>query len=63
MKKPSIGQTIIHEEPAFSRKHEGKVVLLLSSQFVYRTDDNELRFCMYNEIWKADGKKTGSRNK
>jgi len=63
MKKPKIGQRIIHEEPAFSRTNEGKVVQLLSAQFVYRTDENELRFCMYNEIWKNSGKKTGSRNK
>lgn len=63
MKKPKLGQRIVHEEPTFSRTNEGKVIQLLSAQFVYKTDENELRFCMYKEPWKNSGKKTSVRDK
>lgn len=50
-KSPKIGDWIVHKEPAFNREHEGKVVQLLSMQFVYQTDSGETRFCMFRENW------------
>jgi|TARA_R110001599_G_scaffold9306_5_gene46107 hypothetical protein len=64
MKKPSIGDLIEHTEPCFARTKTGKVVQLLSDQFVYKTlssTEDEKHFypkdghgmCMYSEDWKT----------
>lgn len=52
MKQPKIGDRIKHREPAFARENEGKVIELLSSQFVYKTDKGEERFCLFKELWE-----------
>jgi len=51
MKKPNIGDIIEHREPAFDRVNIGKVVQLLSMQFVYETKEGHIRHCMFKEIW------------
>lgn len=51
-KPPLIGDLIVHEEPAFDRTTSGKVVLLLSAQFVYEDSEGRHRMCLYNEPWK-----------
>jgi hypothetical protein len=50
-KSPKLGDWIIHKEPSFDREHEGKVVQLLSMQFVYETESGDKRFCMFRENW------------
>jgi len=57
-KQPKIGDHIVHKEPYFHRVNEGKVIQLLSMQFVYKTEKGEQRFCMYRENWEyKDNKK------
>ncbi len=51
MKKPEIGDYIEHREPTFARVNEGKVVQLLSMQFVYETPKGDRRYCMFREDW------------
>ncbi len=56
MKKPKIGDWILHNEPFHDRISEGEVAQLLSAQFVYKTKDGHWRMCLYNENWrKAKG--------
>ena len=52
-KQPEIGDYIVHNEPAFGRVNEGKVVQLLAMQFVYETPDGHRRFCMFREDWRT----------
>ena len=64
MAKPEVGDMIEHSEPSFDRVATGKVVELLSSQFVYEVhkvvekgrekipvDKTSTRMCMFDEIW------------
>ncbi len=51
MKKPEVGDYIEHRVPTFDRVNEGKVVQLLSMQFVYETPQGNLRHCMFREDW------------
>ena len=51
MKRPEVGDYIEHREPAFDRVNEGKVVQLLSMQFVYETPKGDRRHCMFREDW------------
>tara|TARA_B100001105_G_scaffold252288_1_gene243699 strand:+ start:464 stop:655 length:192 start_codon:yes stop_codon:yes gene_type:complete len=50
-KAPEIGDYIEHREPYFDRVNRGKVILLLSAQFVYETKDGQTRFCLFKEDW------------
>lgn len=50
-KAPEIGDMIEHT-CTLNGKFEGKVVQLLSMQFVYETKDGNLRHCMFREDWK-----------
>ncbi len=50
-KPPEIGDMIEHT-CTLNGKFEGKVVQLLSMQFVYETKDGNLRHCMFREDWK-----------
>ena len=68
MAQPKVGNIIEHSEPGMDRVATGKVVELLSSQFVYEVykvvekgkekipvDKTSTRMCMYNdsgESWK-----------
>jgi len=52
-KMPKIGDKIEHYEPYFRRTNQGTVTELLSMQFVYKTDTNEERYCLYRENWKC----------
>ena len=49
--KPAVGDTIVHREPSFSRTNEGKIIEMLTMQFVYETKSGGTRFCMFNEDW------------
>lgn len=49
---PKVGDTIIYEEPSFDRVTEGVVTLLLSAQFMIKTESGSRRHIMYNESWK-----------
>ena len=49
---PKIGDKIEHNEPYFRRTNQGIVTELLAQQFVYKTDTNEERYCLYREDWK-----------
>lgn len=51
-RKPTIGMLIEHDEPAFSRRHRGEVVQLLSAQFVYETSTGLRKSCLFNELWR-----------
>ena len=64
MAKPEVGDMIEHSEPSFDRVATGKVVELLSSQFIYEVhkvvengrekipvDKTSTRMCMFNETW------------
>ncbi len=56
-KAPELGDYIEHRQPYFDRIYQGKVVELLSMQFVYETDDGHQHFCMFREDWsKIDEK-------
>ena len=56
-KSPELGDYIEHRQPYFDRVNQGKVVELLSMQFVYETDNGNIRFCMFREDWsKIDEK-------
>ena len=51
MKRPEVGDKIEH----FCRlngEFQGEVIEILSSQFVYKTDKGEERFCLFRELWK-----------
>ena len=48
MKKPNKGDRIIHNEC----QRSGVVDLILSTQFVYITDDGHRHYCMFKEAWK-----------
>ena len=50
-KTPQLGDLIEHT-CTLNGKFEGKVVQLLSMQFVYETADGNRRFCMFREQWK-----------
>tara|TARA_B110001454_G_C12392988_1_gene297602 strand:+ start:68 stop:271 length:204 start_codon:yes stop_codon:yes gene_type:complete len=65
MAQPKVGNIIEHSEPGMDRVATGKVVELLSSQFVYEVhkvvekgrekipvDKTSTRMCLYNESWK-----------
>jgi|TARA_B110000977_G_scaffold36522_1_gene49016 hypothetical protein len=68
MAKPEVDDMIEHSEPGMDRVATGKVVELLSSQFIYEVhkitekgfekvpvDKTSTRMCMYNdsgESWK-----------
>lgn len=46
-----IGDKITH----FCRlngEFKGKVIELLSTQFVYKTEDGQERYCLFRESWK-----------
>ena len=51
-KIPKIGDTITHKEPYFRRENTGKVIEILSAQFVYETQSGEHRFCLFKELWE-----------
>ena len=51
-KPPVLGDTITHHEPGFDRTNSGKVVQLLSQQFIYETKEGHHRHCMFWEDWK-----------
>ena len=64
MAKQEVGDMIEHSEPSFDRVATGKVVELLSSQFIYEVhkvvekgrekipvDKTSTRMCMFNETW------------
>ena len=52
-KKPSIGDIILHKEPAFNRENTGQVTELLGMQFIYETQDGQTRHCNYGELWQV----------
>ncbi len=57
MKKPEIGDTISHYLPYSNKTYKGTVTQILSSQFVYKTDTGNTRFCLFKEDWSyVDGK-------
>tara|TARA_R100000306_G_C4344529_1_gene126975 strand:- start:687 stop:863 length:177 start_codon:yes stop_codon:yes gene_type:complete len=56
MKRPKVGDRIIHDEPEFERITQGVVMDILSSQFTYQTDNGLIRFCFYKDIWKHERK-------
>ena len=50
-KIPNIGDKIEHT-CRLNGTFEGKVIELLSSQFVYETEKGETRFCLFREPWR-----------
>ena len=51
MKVPQVGDRIRHTEILHDRVSEGEVILILSRQFIYVTDNGFEKFCMFNEDW------------
>jgi len=52
VKRPEVGDRIIHSTPYLDLEREGTVVLLLSAQFVYVTDEGHREMCLFTEIWR-----------
>lgn len=50
-KHPKLGDRIEHT-CTLNGKFEGVVIELLGTQFVYKTDNGQERFCLLREIWK-----------
>ena len=50
-KAPEVGDRIEHT-CTLNGKFEGKVVQLLSMQFVYETAKGDRRFCLFRETWR-----------
>lgn len=50
-KPPQIGDRIEHT-CRLNGKFEGVVIEMLSTQFVYKTDNGHDRFCLFREDWK-----------
>lgn len=50
-KTPKVGDLIEHT-CTLNGKFEGKVVQLLSMQFVYETAKGDRRFCLFRETWR-----------
>ena len=50
-KAPELGDKIEHT-CSLNGKFEGKVIQLLSAQFVYKTSSGHSRFCLFKEDWK-----------
>ena len=50
MKRPSTGDIIEHTN-AYGDVVQGKVVLLLSAQFVYETEKGRQHYCLFRETW------------
>ena len=48
---PKMGDKIVHYEPYFDRESKGKVVEILSAQFIYETKDGQTRHCLFKEDW------------
>jgi len=48
---PEVGDYIEHREPYFNRINEGKIIEMLSMQFVYKTPKGETRYCLFREDW------------
>ena len=51
VKKPQLGDLIVHHEPWFNESNEGRVIKILDSQFLYVLDSGAIRHCMFNELW------------
>jgi len=50
-KTPSLGDLIEHT-CRLNGKFEGKVIELLSMQFIYETKEGHYRHCLFREDWK-----------
>ena len=51
MKKPKVGEKIVHTDH-LGVTRTGMVDVVLSMQFVYRAEDGSRQFCMFKEDWK-----------
>jgi len=51
LNKPNIGDKIEHFCP-LNGEFNGEVIELLGTQFVYKTEDGQERFCLFKEQWK-----------
>lgn len=51
-RRPKLGDRISYDYPPDSPL-EGVVELLLTTQFVFRTDEGVLAFCFYNDPWRV----------
>jgi len=56
MAQPKIGDKIIHHDPMQLKPVKGKVVQILSMQFVYENDANEQCFCFFTDNWSPNKK-------
>jgi len=52
MKKPNFGDRIEHTNAYDGNVSKGTVEYLLSTQFVYKTDDGRNHYCLFREAWK-----------
>ena len=52
MKKPNVGDRIEHTNAYDGNVSKGTVEYLLSTQFVYKTDDGRNHYCLFREAWK-----------
>jgi hypothetical protein len=53
MKHPKVGDRIKHNQIELDKTSEGVVTYLLSGQFMYVTDENITKYCLYKEIWEV----------
>jgi hypothetical protein len=50
-KQPTLRDVIVHTEASYNRVSEGKVIQLLSMQFLYEERDGAIRHCLFEEDW------------
>ena len=62
MKRPSTGDIIEHTN-AYGDVVQGKVVLLLSAQFVYETEKGRQHYCLFRETWRHVNERNVGSNK
>lgn len=54
MKRPKVGDRIIHEQIELDMVSTGVVTCILSAQFTYETDEGEIRYCLFKEFWEVE---------
>ena len=55
LKPPKLGDNIIHH-CNYHGERRGKVIQLLSAQFIYETKEDKRYYCLFREDWKHESK-------
>ena len=63
MKRPNVGDRIIHEQIELDMVSTGVVTCILSAQFMYETDEGRVKYCLFKETWKKVKHDNRKKNK